>query len=160
MSYKICGNFIMFSSEKGCVFVSHVPTTDKERRTFTLSGPSLQSPDWEKQHGRLRTDSVQPGLAASRAVRAVRSPRAGLQHAIVQWVQANIHHFTLLLVWHSKDTELDESCICVSTDQWWNFFSFFISLTLIAIVNLPTTDLNLAKRCTYLRFTYCVFSLC
>lgn len=62
----------------------------RERRTFTFSGPSLPLPSWEKQHGRLWTNSVQPGLAASRAIRAIRSPHAGLQHAIVQWVQANI----------------------------------------------------------------------
>lgn len=60
--------------------------TDKEREelvTRSFSGPP-PSPDGEKQHGRLRTNSVQPRLAASGAVRAVRSPRAGLQRAIVQ----------------------------------------------------------------------------
>lgn len=130
MSFITCKHAVILccsTKNEGCAFVSHMQTDKEgERRTFTWPGPSLPSPDWEKQHGRLRTNSVQPGLAGSRAVRALRSPHAGLQHAILQWVQANIPHFTLALVGLSKDAELDESAHR-SVVEFSRFF--FISLT-------------------------------
>lgn len=49
--------------------------------------------------------------------------------------------------------------VCASAHSSAVEFYIFISLTLIVVVNLPA-DLNLAKNCTYLRFGYCVFSLC
>lgn len=67
---------------------------DKEKENLSQKAsslflPSPRSADLEKCHGCVWTNPVQPRPAASRAIHTLHSPYAGLQHAILQWVQPN-----------------------------------------------------------------------
>lgn len=101
---RVCTLSVFFLSpnrdQHRCSFV-----TDKVKGNSSIKGssyflPYFRSADGETSHGCVWADSVQPGPPDRGAVCAVHSPRAGLQHAVLQWVPTDTH-------WHHRCIIID-----------------------------------------------------